>query len=272
MRVQKPIIAHGRIIRFKRFPAGGVRLALLVWLLVMLPAWGAGMAEDYLTDVWTSENGLPDSSVTAIAQTPDGYLWVGTYNGLVRFDGLRFITFDPANTPELTHARIRKLFVDLEGTLWINTYDGSLTALRHGTFALERHNTRSSEAEMTLVSSSSNHVIFLTSRGGLLRKPLTAPPGAGWEELSPPSRGPGVLCCEDGKGVIWYRDTNRRLWRLAGDRFESLPDIVGVGGQDINCLMTDPRGRLWTGTDRDIAVWDGTRFQIRTPPASGGCQ
>jgi signal transduction histidine kinase/streptogramin lyase len=224
---------------------------------------------DYLVDAWDTEHNLPDSSVTAITQTPDGYLWIGTYNGLARFDGVRFVTFDPANTPELTHARIRKLFVDRRGTLWINTFDGSLTTLRHGTFALERRNTRSSEAEMTLVSSSSNRVIFLTSRGGLLRKPLTAPAGAGWEELSPPSRGPGTLCCEDDKGAVWYRDTNRRLWRLAGDRFEPLPDTAGFGEQGINCLVTDPRGRLWVATDEEIAVWDGTRFQIDTPTDAG---
>ena len=92
-------------------------MALLVLLPVVPPAWAADTTADYSTDVWTSENGLPDSSVMAIAQTPDGYLWVGTYNGLARFDGVRFVVFDPANTPELTHARIRKLFVDRLGTL-----------------------------------------------------------------------------------------------------------------------------------------------------------
>ena len=265
MHTQKPIIARGKVIRFSQFLPDAVRLVLLVWLSATSQVWSAGTAGDYFTDVWISENGLPDNSITAIAQTPDGYLWVGTYNGLARFDGVRFVTFDPANTPELTHARIRKLFVDRQGTLWINTYDGSLTTLRHGTFALERRNTRSSEAEMALVSSSSNRVIFLTSRGGLLRKPLTAPAGAGWEELSPPSRGLGALCCEDDKGTLWYRDTNRRLWRLAGDRFEPLPDTAGFGEQDINCLVTDPHGRLWMATDREIAIWDGARFQIRTP-------
>ena len=50
---------------------------------------------DYLIDVWSSEDGLRSSSVTAIAQTPDGYLWAGTYNGLARFDGVRFVRFDP---------------------------------------------------------------------------------------------------------------------------------------------------------------------------------
>src|ERR1044071_9713056 len=95
----------------------------LLILTTIFPAFGA--SDDYLMDVWTSERGLPDSSVSAIAQTPDGYLWIGTYNGLARFDGEHFTIFDPANTPELLHARIRKLFVDERGTLWINTYDGS---------------------------------------------------------------------------------------------------------------------------------------------------
>ena len=108
-----------------------------LWLALaaaVVPARGAGMAGDYLLDVWTSENGLPDSSVTAVAQTPDGYLWIGTYNGLARFDGVRFMTFDPANTPALSHARVRKLFVDSRGVLWINGYDGSLVTYAGGVF------------------------------------------------------------------------------------------------------------------------------------------
>src|SRR4029077_17535226 len=60
-------------------------------------------APDYLIDVWdTEDNNLPNSTVTAIAQTPDGYLWIGTYDGLARFDGFRFVTYEPVNTPELS--------------------------------------------------------------------------------------------------------------------------------------------------------------------------
>jgi hypothetical protein len=58
---------------------------------------------DYLVDVWDTERGLPSSLVASLAQTPQGYLWVATQNGLLRFDGLRFVAFDPDNTPELPH-------------------------------------------------------------------------------------------------------------------------------------------------------------------------
>jgi Two component regulator propeller len=83
---------------------------------------------EYLIDMWGTDGGLPSNLVNALAQTPEGYLWIGTHNGLARFDGLRFVVFDPANTPEIRHPRIDGLYVDRRGTLWINTGDGSLTA------------------------------------------------------------------------------------------------------------------------------------------------
>src|ERR1041385_1037879 len=117
---------------------------------------------DYLIDVWTSDDHLPDSSVTAIAQTPDGYLWIGTYNGLARFDGVRFTNFDPANTPELKHARVTDLYTDPRGTLWIGTHDGSMTSFRNGVFKHEWQGAR-----VIGFFSTSNHLYFATIASGV---------------------------------------------------------------------------------------------------------
>ncbi len=76
-------------------------------------------APDYAIDVWQVEQGLPDSTVTAIAQTADGYLWLGTFNGLVRFDGVRFKVFD-ARTPGLEGEEILRLCGDGTGGMWID--------------------------------------------------------------------------------------------------------------------------------------------------------
>ena len=73
---------------------------------------------------WTTEQGLPDNGVKAIAQTPDGYLWIGTLNGLARFDGVSFTTFTRGNTPGLVSDAINALAVDTPGTLWLATSDG----------------------------------------------------------------------------------------------------------------------------------------------------
>ena len=75
-------------------------------------------SDDYIVQVWDTGSGLPDNTVTTIAQTPDGYIWVGTlHGGLARFDGSRFVTFIPNNTPELKSIEIQKLLVDTDGTL-----------------------------------------------------------------------------------------------------------------------------------------------------------
>ena len=244
-----------------------IQFAALALLLGIPPQiFASEVAKQYLTDVWTADNGLPNSSVTAIVQTPDGYLWIGTYNGLARFDGVRFVTFDPANTPALAHARVRKLSVDVQGTLWVNTYDGSMTSLRNGVFAREWTGGDGIDPDVTLVSSSSNQVTFLLHRGSFRYKPLTAIPGTGWMDLFPnTNRVVGALCVADGEGTIWYRGSDKSLMRLVDGKFKPLPAESGLVNPHINCCAIDARGRLWVGTSNGIAVWDGKQFQDRTP-------
>lgn len=81
----------------------------------------------YRVTRWTVENGLPQNSIKALAQTRDGYLWLGTLKGLARFDGVRFKVFDHSTTPEMTHDSINDLAVDTkDGGLWIGTGAGLL--------------------------------------------------------------------------------------------------------------------------------------------------
>ena len=99
-----------------------------------LPGATDSSVSDYSIDVWQTEQGLPQDSVTSVVQTRDGYLWLGTYNGLVRFDGVRFKIFDTHNTPEFGDSRITSLLEDTDGTLWIGHETGNLTKLRAGKF------------------------------------------------------------------------------------------------------------------------------------------
>ena len=68
--------------------------------------WGQQTNPQYTYRAWTVEDGLPQVSVNAIAQTPDGYLWLGTNGGLVRFDGIQFKVYNTANTPAIKSNRI----------------------------------------------------------------------------------------------------------------------------------------------------------------------
>lgn len=86
----------------------------------------------YLLDEWDMRNGFPSDNILAIAQTPDGYLWFGATNGLVRYDGVRFVRFDIVDPPPLDRW-IRDMLVDREGTLWIARRQG-LTRYKDGEF------------------------------------------------------------------------------------------------------------------------------------------
>jgi ligand-binding sensor domain-containing protein len=88
----------------------------------------------YQHNVWTNDNGLPMNTVMAIAQTPDGYLWLGTEAGLTRFDGVKFDVFSAENVPAFSSNLIISLLVDYKGTLWIVTQLGGIIRYQNREF------------------------------------------------------------------------------------------------------------------------------------------
>ncbi len=94
-----------------------------------------GLPAQYVHETWTTERGLPQNTVSTILQTRDGYLWAGTYGGLVRFDGVKFTVFDTGNSPSLKSNRILSLCEDSAGGLWIGTDQGGLSRYFEGRFS-----------------------------------------------------------------------------------------------------------------------------------------
>ena len=245
-----------RLRQIKLSKALGLILTIF-WMVNSLSA----KTSDYLLDVWTSDDGLPDSSVTSIAQTPDGYLWVGTYNGLARFDGVRFVTFDPNNTPALKSARVTGLFVDARGTLWINTDDGSLTSLRNGVFNYEWQ-----AGQVASVFSASDKVLFALSGDQARIVGRRDKDKRRGESMNIPLAGntAGSDIKQDRNGNIWYV-VNHALYRMIGTNSERLTPDAGYRGTAVTSLSTDGGGRLWIGTDQGIARWNDDRFEDMTP-------
>src|SRR5713101_4166619 len=88
----------------------------------------------YSRRVWQSPEGLPEDFAQALAQTPDGHLWIGTSGGLVRFDGVRFTVFNAANEPAFKDDSVYSLLTARDGTLWAGTEGGGLIRYREGSF------------------------------------------------------------------------------------------------------------------------------------------
>src|SRR5262249_17388870 len=99
--------------------------ALWLGFALTLPSFASDTR--FIVDRWEAkEGGLPQNSVIAITQTREGYLWLGTQQGLARFDGVHFKTFNDGNTPGLNSTTITKLFEDSRGNLWIGTLNGGV--------------------------------------------------------------------------------------------------------------------------------------------------
>jgi signal transduction histidine kinase/ligand-binding sensor domain-containing protein len=107
--------------------------AHLCWMLVALRSLSAASAQ-YHIDSWTTENGLPQNVVKDACQTPDGYLWLATMDGLVRFDGVRFVVFNRANTPGILGNRYTSLYCTSRGEFWAGTESSGVTRYRQGSF------------------------------------------------------------------------------------------------------------------------------------------
>ena len=115
-------------------------MASTFWLACAsgVASWAAAVGEanptreqPYRVTRWTTDHGLPQNRISALQQTRDGYLWIGTWFGLARFDGGRFTVFDKHNTGELTNDTINALAEDTDGTLWIATAEGLLSYRDH---------------------------------------------------------------------------------------------------------------------------------------------
>ena len=111
-----------------------LRLALhLCCVLAAVRSVSAAPAQ-YHIDSWTTENGLPQNIIRQVCQAPDGYLWLATMDGLVRFDGVRFVVFDRGNTPGILGNRFTSLYCTSSGEFWAGTESTGITRYRQGSF------------------------------------------------------------------------------------------------------------------------------------------
>jgi ligand-binding sensor domain-containing protein/signal transduction histidine kinase len=202
------------------------------------------------------EDGLPQYSVVALAQTPDGYLWIGTANGLARFDGVKFSIFDKTNTPQLRDSGVAALRTDRAGRLWIGTAAG-VTLYRDGRFqALGAAEGLPVTPVWALYQSRAGDmwvgfagaVYQQQGRGFRERKiPITG------NVLSLAETGEGVWAATDG-GLLRFTDGTPTLFTRA----QGLPDnnvlSVALAGDD-----------LWIGTARGVIRRRGGRFYDDAP-------
>jgi ligand-binding sensor domain-containing protein/signal transduction histidine kinase len=249
----------------------------------------------YMRDSWGREIGFPGGSVSAIAQTTDGYLWIGTDKGLIRFDGLNFRVFQQAIPESFPIGPVQGLVTDSGANLWILLQGTKILRLHDGKFELGREE---AEFGITAISKRRNGTVLFSS---LAFGPLTYN-GRGFEILSSPGGGrptsapnasaetnddlssrlswatgvaahrfaePNsavVAMAETTDGKLWLGTRDRGLFYMSDGRVSAVGK--GASGGKITCLLPLDNGELWIGTEQGVIGWNGAKLVRAGVPSS----
>jgi len=246
------------------------------------PSTTNGEEWNYTIRSWQSQDGLPEETVQAFAQTPDGSLWVGTSGGLLRFDGARFHLFAHENTPAFGENSVFCMLAARDGRLWIGTDGSGLIEWKNGVFRAYPAEKGQTADFVRAIAEDHNGLLWVATDDGLFwakdgrmvraDKPLGLPvfnvhavledrSGRIWvggsrlyslkdgqrREYSLPdndSRNKVKSFLQTADGVIWV-GTVGGLYRLhpGQDRFKPVPGVSGT----IRSLREAPNGELWAG-------------------------
>ncbi|MBS1796535.1 MAG: hypothetical protein JSS81_22065 [Acidobacteria bacterium] len=259
----------------------------------------------YYFDKWDTDSGLPQNTVGAVTQTRDGYLWLATLDGLVRFDGVKFKIFTVGNSAGLNNNRFRLLREAPDGALWIGSEEFGVARYLNGKFrTYTTADGLPTDSPLALAIDADGAPLVLTANGlvrfdgeSFRRVPLDTAPtvrsceargGGMWildvNGLRKISDGAvtetgtdfklkpedfAAACYEAPDGTLWLGRLSGRLFSFKNGQLTSYGPESGLpAGAVINFINQDRAGNLWIGTDDGLLKLAGGRFE-RYSPASG---
>lgn len=223
----------------------------------------AAGAPRFIVRTWENDEGLPQNSVIAMRQTRDGYLWLGTLNGLARFDGQSFTVFDPETTPGLPAAPIVALFEDRPGNLWIGA-ESAGTFLQSGA-ALTPVDVGRGTRDSRVVSIGEDELgtVWLYTADGRLARHRQGQVDV-WTLDGLGAAGYRGMVFERG-GPLWLGHPGGAVGLNVAASQETRLLVVDaqwtVGRLDL--LVASRRGGYWRLADGVIEKWSTNRFERR---------
>lgn len=240
---------------FMEMPANGVRAPWARrggkgWLLLLalgLAGWPARALDPARAlpacahRFWNTENGLLQDTATALLESRDGFLWIGTEEGLVRFDGARFVPFSRVNAPTFTNTGVRCLADTTDGALWIGTSQPGLYRLQGGAFT--RLGSEQGLPDIPI------RRLFRDRQGTLWAAPEEGPllrlEGARFQAVPCDAAHLRIRALAQGPdGTLWAGGADSGLWRLHDGRLV----LSALTPGEISALDVTPDGQVWVGT------------------------
>jgi len=208
---------------------------------------------EYIRDRWEAEQGFPGGPVNAIAQTPDGYLWLGTNRGLVRYDGFSFVLIEHSDSSKAAFGPVLGLAVDAQGDLWIRMEGPNLLRYHDGTFQDVLLDFRAEERNViTAMCIGENGEVLLSGfASGVVRRS-----GGRFVTLVSRTALPRVIIsmAQTRDGKVWMGTREQGLYYVSDGHVtffskeledRKINSLLGIGSE------------LWIGTDNGLAQWNG---------------
>ena len=217
--------------------------ALAVFALVCASAPAdAGGGNQLQFDGWTTENGLPQNSVTDILQTRDGYLWLATYGGLVRFDGVRFTVFD-RGVDGIGSQRVRVLHEDRHGALWAATDDGMLIRYRDSRFITYTTADGLPHATALRIEEDDEGRLWITWTGA-----ISSFDGKRFQTFGPEHFAGVTVPAGERVTDVWWSPDPEGIRALVKGRVRTFAVASELNGAQVSRVRTDRCGNLWITT------------------------
>jgi ligand-binding sensor domain-containing protein len=237
---------------------------VLVGLIVARGGWALDPLrpiEQYPIETWSTDEGIPQSSVQALLQSSDGYLWIGTQEGLARFNGISFSTLDRWTRLPFENRYVNTLLQDHHGNIWIGTEGGLVRMSETEVRTLTSAQGLAGDAVNDLLEDRDG-TIWIATDGGLSRIMAGSTESYTTADGLPHSRISSLA--EDPAGRLWIGTEGGGVCVLEERRCTVLTARDGLADDDVRVIYVDRGGSTWIGTRSGLNRWHDGRFETFT--------
>lgn len=228
--------------------------------------------DDFLRTIYTTKEGLPQNTPTSIIQTQDGYLWLSTFGGLVRYDGVKFTSFTSSNTPEFINNRITAIYEDKNQNLWIGSEDGDIVCYHKGVFQLiKKSTTESNDSTIQDFYVDQNDNLWIGTAKEILTYNIKTKefisylpefflknsPLAKFKENVLPFNVKSFA--KDNEGTLWIA-TNYGLLSFNDKKFTNHTTVESIPDLNISWVAANPSGGVWLATRKTVGNFQNNVF------------
>ncbi len=203
-----------------------------------------GKGDGYSAVLYDNTNGLPTSEANAITETPDGFIWIGSYSGLSRYDGRSFERVD--STTGISS--VVSLYVDSKERLWIGTNDNGVAVMEKGKCVIYNHKSGLSSSSVRAIVEDTDGTIYIATTQGIAKIDNENKLG---QFDDPKINGEYIrsLVMSDD-GVIYGITNSSDVFTMQGGKLTGFYDSASIGLSDIRAILPDPAkaGSVYVGT------------------------